>query len=128
VNARGLALVFGAVLVVGAVLVLRWPSQKAGLDCPPQDVRVDDAGVAHCAGQGAPLAAGQLLTAGGKIDLNAASENDLAQVPGIGPSLAKALVDERVRLGSFKSWDEVDAVPGIGEAKLASLKAAADLK
>ena len=123
----GLAALLGVVLVGGAVLALRWPSQKPALDCPAGEVHLDDKGVAHC-GPGRPLPAGQTLGAGGKIDLNQATADELALVSGIGPALAKALVEERTRLGRFSSWDQVDAVPGVGEVKLAALKNAAEIR
>jgi competence protein ComEA len=127
VKTTGLAALLGVVLVGGAVLALRWPSQKPALDCPAAEVHLDEQGVAHC-GPGRPLPAGQALSAGGKLDLNKASADDLALVSGIGPALAKALVDERTRLGKFSSWDEVDAVPGVGEVKLAALKNATEIR
>jgi competence protein ComEA len=127
VNNRALAAVLGAVLAAGAVIALRWPASKSALDCPASQVHLDEKGVAHC-GPGAPLPAGQVLTAGGKLNLNTATADDLAQVPGVGPSLAKALVDERTRLGGFKTWDEVDAVSGVGEARLTSLKSSTEIR
>jgi competence protein ComEA len=127
VSNKGLAALLGAVLLAGAVLALRWPSQKAALDCPADQIHLDDKGVAHC-GPGQPLPAGQTLSAGGKIDLNVATADELALVPGIGPALAKALVDERQRLGKFTAWEQVDAVSGVGEAKLSALKSATEIR
>ena len=65
---------------------------------------------------------------GAKLDLNQASADDLSQVPGVGPALGKALVAERKKLGRFSSWEQVDAVSGVGEAKLESLKKAAEIR
>lgn len=123
----GAAALLAIVAVIGALVALRWPSSEAPLDCAPADVHLDDAGIARCA-SGAPLSASQVLTAGGKIDLNRATEADLAVVPGVGPKLAKALVAERARLGAFKSWDEVDRVVGVGDAKLDALKSTAEIR
>jgi competence protein ComEA len=123
---KGLAVLLGIVLVGGAVLALRWPSQKPALDCPPDQIHLDAQGVARC-GPGQALPAGQKLSAGGKLDLNQATADELALISGIGPALAKALVDERTRLGRFTSWDQVDAVSGVGEAKLAALKGGTEL-
>jgi competence protein ComEA len=127
VRREAVALLLLLVLAGGAVIALRWPSKDAALDCDPRDVHLDDAGVARC-GPGAPLSAAQVLTAGGKIDLNRASEEELAVIPGVGPKLAKAIVEARTRLGGFKSWDEVDGVSGVGDAKLESLKATAEIR
>lgn len=123
----GVALLLAAVAGAGLLFALRWPSTQSALDCPPGEVHLDDAGVARC-GPGRPLAAAQVLTAGGKLDLNRASEEELAVIPGVGPKLAKMLVDERARLGGFKSWDEVDRVSGVGDTRLDQLKAAAEIR
>lgn len=123
----GVAVLLAGVIAAGLLLAQRWPRSEATLDCAPADVHLDDAGIARCA-PGRPLSASQVLTAGGKIDLNRATEDDLAVVPGVGPKLAKALVDERARLGGFKSWDEVDRVFGVGDAKLDALKATAEIR
>lgn len=123
----GVALLLAAVLAGGTLVALRWPSRAAALDCPPGEVHLDDAGVARC-GPGGPLSASQVLTAGGKIDLNAATAEDLAVIPGVGPKLAKAIVDERKRLGRFASWDEVDRVSGVGDTRLDQLKATAEIR
>jgi competence protein ComEA len=127
VRRLGVAVLLAAVLTAGALLVLRWPSQKPALDCPPAMVHLDDAGVARC-GDGRPLSAAQVLTAGGKLDLNRATTDDLAVIPGVGHKLAGALVEERTRLGGFKTWDEVDRVAGVGDARLSALKAAAEIR
>ncbi len=123
----GVALLLLVLLAAGAWVALAWPSAQPSLDCDGRDVHLDDAGVARC-GPGAKLSAAQTLTAGGKLDLNAATEDELALVPGVGPKLAKAIVDERKRLGGFKSWDELDRVPGVGEHKLDALKATAEIR
>ena len=52
----------------------------------------------------------------------AAAEADLTAIPGVGPHLARALVEARARRGGFGSWDEVDEVPGVGPAKLEALQ------
>ena len=39
-----------------------------------------------------------------------------------------ALVKERGELGRFRSWEEVDAVSGVGPAKLDILKRSAELR
>lgn len=123
---RALAVVLLAALALAIVAWWRWPSQQPALDCPNGQVTLDPDGVAHC-GPGAPLPAGQALTVGQPLDLNAASQADLALLPGVGPELAKALVDERQRLGGFASWEQVDAVPGVGPARLSTLQQACAL-
>lgn len=48
------------------------------------------------------------------IDLNAADASVLALLPGVGPGLARRIVEHRRRVGGFKSAREIDDVPGIG--------------
>lgn len=48
------------------------------------------------------------------VDLNSADRNELAQVPGIGPKTADAIVDHRRAFGPFKSVDELLNVRGVG--------------
>ena len=56
------------------------------------------------------------------VDLNRATAAELDQLPGVGPSTARAIVDHRTRNGPFASVDDLLAVRGIGPAKLAELK------
>ena len=56
-----------------------------------------------------------------KLDVNAASAKDLELLEGIGPKLARAIVDERNRGGAFTSVAELRRVRGIGPAMLARL-------
>lgn len=56
------------------------------------------------------------------IDLNVATATQLDSLPGIGPAIAERIVQQRVRLGRFRSVNQLLDVPGIGEAKFASLK------
>ncbi len=55
------------------------------------------------------------------VDLNRATAAELEQLPGIGPSLAAAIVTWRTDHGPFKRIDDLLDVPGIGPAKLATL-------
>ncbi|MEZ4474015.1 MAG: ComEA family DNA-binding protein [bacterium] len=73
----------------------------------------------------APASAGGEAPAGklpGPIDLNAATAEQLAAVPGIGPKTAEAIVALRGTKGGFKSVDELTEVKGIGPAKLLKIR------
>jgi competence protein ComEA len=50
------------------------------------------------------------------IDLNHADEEQLEQLPGIGPARAAAIVEHRATVGPFATPGDVRDVPGIGEA------------
>ena len=58
----------------------------------------------------------------GRIELNTATEAELCLLPGIGPALAKRILEYRDVHGGFCSAGELTAVPGIGDATVAALK------
>lgn len=58
----------------------------------------------------------------GPLNLNLATIEQLEALPGVGPSLAGAIVAERDRRGGFRSVEDLLAVRGIGEKRLADLK------
>ncbi|MCW5943523.1 MAG: helix-hairpin-helix domain-containing protein [Fimbriimonadaceae bacterium] len=58
----------------------------------------------------------------GLIPLNQASQSDLESIPGIGPSLARRILDYRATSGGFKSIEELEAVKGIGPKTLVRIR------
>ncbi len=48
------------------------------------------------------------------IDLNTAGPQALEMLPGIGPVLARRIVEDRTLHGEFASLDDIDRVRGIG--------------
>jgi competence protein ComEA len=61
-------------------------------------------------------------TDGGPINVNTASTEELEALPGIGPTLAAAIVDDRERNGPFTTVDDLNRVPGIGEGRLEPIR------
>ncbi|MFG3284041.1 helix-hairpin-helix domain-containing protein [Streptomyces sp. NPDC048111] len=61
--------------------------------------------------------------AAGPVSLNAASAEQLDGLPGVGPVLARHIVDYRTQHGGFRSVDELREVNGIGERKFHDLQA-----
>jgi competence protein ComEA len=57
------------------------------------------------------------------VDLNHAGRADLEQVPGIGPSLAKEIADDRERRGPFRSVEELRRVKGMGPVTFDKVRA-----
>jgi competence protein ComEA len=67
----------------------------------------------------APLAMAQDLA---PINVNTANAELLAELPGIGPSRAQSIIDEREANGNFVDADDLARVNGIGEATVAGLR------
>ena len=57
-----------------------------------------------------------------RLDLNAATLEQLDGLPGVGPSTARAILVRRREIGRFRSVDDLLTVKGIGEAKLDALR------
>lgn len=58
----------------------------------------------------------------GKVDLNSATAEELATLPGIGPALAARILSWREENGGFTSADDLVDVPGLGEKTVAALR------
>lgn len=59
---------------------------------------------------------------GGLLSLNHANAEELEQLPGVGPVLAGRIVAFREDNGRFETVEDLLEVPGIGEAKLSSIR------
>jgi competence protein ComEA len=86
-----------------------------GQDQPPPVV----AGGGESSAGAGPVDAGD---PGRLIDINRATATELESLPGIGPATAAAIIEHRERHGPFARVDDMLAVRGIGEAKLAALR------
>lgn len=67
---------------------------------------------------GAPAAP----TGDGKLDLNAATLEQLDGLPGVGPVTAKKILDWRTQNGRFGAVEQLREIPGIGEARFGTLR------
>jgi competence protein ComEA len=56
------------------------------------------------------------------VDLNSATATELETIPGIGPALAKRIVEFRDEHGPFDRVDDLLKVRGIGEKSLDKLR------
>ena len=70
---------------------------------------------------GDPAADGSGSTAGGKVNLNTATQAQLEELPGIGPTYAQSIIAERQRRGGFTSVNDLRSVRGIGDKRFAEL-------
>lgn len=58
----------------------------------------------------------------GLVNINEADEKKIGELPGVGPSTAKAIMDYRSTNGSFETAEDLQKVKGIGPAKWNKLK------
>ncbi|MFO0773411.1 MAG: helix-hairpin-helix domain-containing protein [Nitrospiraceae bacterium] len=56
-----------------------------------------------------------------KLDVNRATQEDFERLPGIGPSIAKQLLDYRVQHGAYREVADLQAVKGIGKKRFERL-------
>ena len=73
-----------------------------------------DVGHSHAAAAGA--------AAGSPIDLNTAGVAELETLPGVGPATAAAIVEHREQQGPYATIDDLEAVRGIGPAKIDAIR------
>ena len=65
-----------------------------------------------------PLTIRQKYLLGKRIDINKASIGEISELPGISEKIAAAVVQERDRLGRFRSPEDLLGVKGIKEKRL----------
>ena len=69
----------------------------------------------------APSPPASAVSVADPIDVNRASAAELSLLPGVGPSLAAAIVADRESRGPFRRPQDIDRVRGIGPAILARI-------
>jgi competence protein ComEA len=68
------------------------------------------------------VGSGPVTDTDGLIRINQADATALEELPGVGPVLAERIVAHREANGPFEAVEDLLEVPGIGEAKLASMR------
>ena len=58
----------------------------------------------------------------GKININTATAEQLAMLPGVSPKKAQALIDYRTKNGNFKNIEDLQKVSGIKQKKFDRIK------
>jgi competence ComEA-like helix-hairpin-helix protein len=72
--------------------------------------------------QGPPESVGSRTT-GYRVDVNHASEIELAALPGLGPSTARRIIESRNESGRFETPDDLTRVRGIGAGRVKQMRA-----
>lgn len=57
-----------------------------------------------------------------KVNLNTATAGQLESLPGIGPAMAKLIIEHRTKAGKFIRIEEIMNIKGIGEKKFQKIK------
>jgi competence protein ComEA len=83
------------------------------------DPGVVDGGAAGASGPGDGTGTGGGV--GAKVNLNTATQAQLEELPGIGPTYAQSIISERERRGGFTSVNDLRSVRGIGDKRFAEL-------
>ena len=61
-------------------------------------------------------------TQSNKININTATQTELEELPGIGPSIALKIIKYRDENGKFKTIEDIKKVSGVGDSKYAKIK------
>jgi competence protein ComEA len=106
-------------------LLTVWRQADGPEPLPKSDATLPSETLVEVAADGAyrlgHMSGDRLLTLGGALDLNTATAEDLEALPGVGPVLARRIIDYRQSRGPFQTIDDLLAVHGIGKKKLAQL-------
>ncbi len=71
---------------------------------------------------GSPISPKKVLPPPHSVDLNTATEKELQQLPGVGPTTAKAIVQFRTKGGRFRRVEDLLVIRGISESKLKKMR------
>jgi competence ComEA-like helix-hairpin-helix protein len=111
-----------AALVIGLGLHgVQWFRGRA-VDYPLTVVE-NDAALLSLQARADSIFAARTAADSGPLNINTASTAQFESLDGIGPVLARRLVEYREQHGSYSSVDELDNVSGIGPKRLAAIRA-----
>jgi competence protein ComEA len=104
----------------GVVRILRAPEPPPAIAVAPE-IRGDDVQRQAALARRREAEMLRPLGPGEKIDIDRASARELERLPGVGPQLARRMVQDREANGAFGGLAALDAVPGVGPAMLAGI-------
>ena len=127
---RRLALLLFALAVVGETArfgrgvspeIAHWLDGDSAAAVPTETTRVIPERIPNGATIASSLPVAPSDTSAG-IDPNTADLAALQELPGVGPVLARRILEDRAEHGPYKSPEDLLRVPGIGPAKLVKLR------
>lgn len=113
---------------VTAAAIVRHRSDRAGFRAPADLEAVPGIGPALASRLASYLSFGQYRpdvadeTPLQRVDVNRAQVDELQQITGVGPVLARRIIEVRARLGRFAEAEDLLLVPGIGPVILAKIR------
>lgn len=112
---------FVLVMWLALVAVVDRPVPAGGSGVRPGPSRADPGRV--CPLQGPAMNGMRCVLLGMRIPVNQAAAVDLEVIPGIGPVLARRIVETRDRVGGFGSHQDLQQVHGIGPGRAGVMRA-----
>lgn len=123
----GLVRLFSGARIADALAAAGGATTRADLEAVnlAAPVRDGDQILVPVSSPGDESGAGSAAMPDGKVRVNRATASELEALPGVGPVLARRIVEHRETHGTFSEIEDLLDVPGIGEAKLATLRESA---
>ena len=108
--------------IVDAIRLAGGLTASADMTSINMAMRLSDGMQIYVAPVGGSQGAGGLSSGDGKIHINVASADELQTLPGIGPVLAKRIIEYRETHGPFQKIEDLLDVSGIGEKRLEQIR------
>ena len=122
-KARNYCLALIAALALSAVSLMAQSSgATSGSSAPAKGSTATKSSTAASPAGSSKSTGKSSASSGSKLDINTATADQLKALPGIGDATAQKIIAYREQNGPFTSVEALDAIPGIGPARIADLK------
>lgn len=82
----------------------------------------DESYITEGSGKGVIISNENQSSSNNIVNINTATQTELEELPGIGPSISSRIVEYRNKNGKFKTIEDIKNVTGIGENKFEKIK------